>query len=264
MKKERKIRSPKFRQAMSSIYAILDYVFRIVMLNLLIVVPALLPFLIYTHIEDKMSTVNDLFTYLTLLPAVIYMFPAIVAATSCFKAYEENTTKGVFKEFFVAFGKNYFKSLLISIFLFLTLFILFFEIRFNGYEFYGIFFYFIRNITNYACLIGLFITISFIIMGLFILSHLPLVLVYFDDISIWQQFKLAFIMAFRKIGKTILICLIIIAFTFLCLLQGLEIIIFIFGISLPLFLIVKITFKEYIKIYRKVENKENEKNDKIV
>jgi hypothetical protein len=138
------------------------------------------------------------------------------------------------------------------------------DIRFNGYEFYGIFFYFIRNITNYACLIGLFITISFIIMGLFILSHLPLVLVYFDDISIWQQFKLAFIMAFRKIGKTILICLIIIAFTFLCLLQGLEIIIFIFGISLPLFLIVKITFKEYIKIYRKVENKENEKNDKII
>ena len=264
MKKERKIRSPKFRQAMSSIYAVLDYVFRIVMLNLLIVVPALLPFLIYSHIETKMGEVNDIISYLTLLPAVIYMFPAIVASVDCFKAYEENTTKGVFKEFFVSFGKNYLKSLFVSFILFLTLFLLFFEIRYEHYEFYGIFFYFIRNITNIACLVGLFITISFMIMGLLILSHIPLVFVYFKDISIWQQFKLAFIMAFRKIGKTILLCLIIIAFTFLCLLQGLEIIIFIFGISLPLFLIVKITFKEYIKIYRKVENKENEKNDEIV
>ena len=36
---------------------------------------------------------------------------------------------------------------------------------------------------------------------------------------------------------------------------------FIAGISLPLFLIVKLSFKEYIKLYRKVEEKENEKTN---
>lgn len=261
MKKEKKTRSPKFRQAMNSIYAVLDYVFRIVMLNLLIVVPALLPFLIYTYIAEARESVPMWIGYLTLLPAAIYMFPAIVAATDVFKSYEEKTTKGVFKEFFKALWKNYFRSLLVSIFIFLIIFILIGDIKINdNIHIFGILLYFFDNITDIYSLFGLFITISFLIMGLLVLSHIPLIFVYFDGITIWQQLKLAFIMAFRKIGKTILMVLIILGFTFVCVFLNIQIIIFIFGISLPIFLIVKITFKEYIKIYRKVENNEIQEN----
>lgn len=260
MKKEKKSRSPKFRQAMNSIYAVLDYVFRIVMLNLLIVVPALLPFLIYTYIAEARESVPNWIGYLTLLPAAIYMFPAIVASTDVFKAYEENTTKGVFKEFFKALGRNYFKSLLISVVIFFVLFILLGDIKINNFQMVGILLYFLNNLTDIYCLFGLALTISFLMIGLFVLSHIPLILVYFDGLSLWQQFKLAFIMAFRKIGKTILMCLIILAFVFVCVFLNLQIVIFICGISVPIFLIVKITFKEYIKIYRKVENNENEEN----
>lgn len=259
MKKE-KNRSPKFRKAMNSIYAVLDYVFRIVMLNLLIVVPALLPFLIYSYIAEVRENVPIWVGYLTLLPAAIYMFPAIVASTAVFKLYEQNETKGVFKEFFQALFKNFFKSFIISIFIFFILFILIADFKINNYQFLGILLFFFNNITDMYSLFGLAITISFLIIGLLVLSHLPLVIVYFDGISLWQQFKLAFIMAFRKLGKTILMALIIIGFAFIGIFLNIQIIIFIFGISLPIFLIVKITFKEYIKIYRKVENNENEEN----
>ncbi len=234
------------------------------MLNLLIVVPALLPFLIYSYIAQSKENVENWIGFLTLLPAAIYMFPAIVATTEVFKLYEENATKGVFKEFFKALFRNFFKSLLISIVLFLILFILLADFKFNNFQFLGVLLYFINNLTDIYSLFGLAITISFLMIGLFVLCHMPLILVYFDGISLWQQFKLAFIMAFRKIGLTIIMALIVLGFAFVCIFLNLQIVIFIFGISLPIFLIVKITFKEYIKIYRKVENKENEKNDKIV
>lgn len=230
------------------------------MLNLLIVVPALLPFLIYTYIAAARESVPNWVGYLTLLPAAIYMFPAIVASTDVFKAYEENTTKGVFKEFFKALGKYFFKALLISLAIFFILFILLADININNFQILGVLLYFLDNLTDIYCLFGLAITLSFLIIGLLILSHIPLILVYFDGLTLWQQFKLAFIMAFKKIGKTILMCLIILGFVFVGVFLNFQIVIFIFGISLPIFLIVKITFKEYIKIYRKVENNENEEN----
>ena len=64
VKNNKKTHPPKLRKAMASLYAFLDYVFRIVMLNLLIVVPALLPFLIYSFVVDKNGIVQSRHLYL--------------------------------------------------------------------------------------------------------------------------------------------------------------------------------------------------------
>jgi uncharacterized membrane protein YesL len=232
------------------------------MLNLLIVGPALLPFLIYTYIEGYLDQSNAVLLkvveYATLIPAGIYIFPAIVATVDVLRMYQENTTKGVFKEFFKSLFKHFFKSFIISICIFLILFILLMD--FPGFK--GPLLYFFLNLHRFECLIGLMITLSFLLLLAIMLTHLPLVIVYFDGLSLLQYLKLAFIMAFKNVWKTLVILLIIIGFIVAdFLIPAISpVILFILGISLPLYFIVRISFKEYIKIYRKVERRENEES----
>ncbi len=255
VKNNKKTHPPKLRKAMASLYAFLDYVFRIVMLNLLIVVPALLPFLIYSFVVDKNENVSELYGYITLIPTAIYMFPAIVSCVDVLRMHEDNLTKGVFKEFFVSFKKHFLKSFVISVIIFGVLFILLMNFDINNFQVQGPVFYFLNNLQDIPSLFGLALTISFALIGCYILIHIPLVMVYFEGLSLWQYLKLAFIMSFKNVLKTIVILLIVIAFIILDLL--LPVVTFILGISLPLYFMVKLSFKEYIKLYRKVE--ENEK-----
>lgn len=240
-----------------SILAVLDYIYRIVMLNLLIIIPAFFPVVIYSWFTKGNENPSEWIIYLTLLPALVYLFPSIVSAVDVFRMYNEKTTKGVFKEFFKSFKKHFLKSFIISIIIVVSLIILTFQITLkNGMIISGPLIYFFNNIDDLLSLCGLFLTISFIILGVFITVHLPLVMVYFENLNLWQYFKLAFIMAFRKMGLTLVMLLIVIVFIIvdLCF----SVLMFILGISLPLYFLVKLSFKEYIKIYRKVEGRENE------
>ena len=257
MKTNKKTQPPKLKKVMTSLSAFLDYVFRIVMLNLLIVVPALMPFLIYSYIIENNQNISELIGYITLIPVAIYMFPAIVSVVDVLRMYQDNQTKGVFKEFFISFKNHFLKSLLFSVIIFSVLFLLLMNFEINNFTIQGPVFYFINNLQDLPSLFGLAITVSFVLIGCYITVHLPLVMVYFEGLSLWQYLKLAFIMSFRKPMKTIVILLIVIAFIVLDLL--LPVSTFIVGVSLPLYLIVKLSFKEYIKLYRKVE--ENEKGN---
>ena len=247
----------KKRGVWDSIYAVLDYIFRIVMINLLIIIPAFFPVVIYSWVTNGNENPSDLIMYITLLPAMVYIFPAITAGVDVFKMYQEKITKGVFKEFFISLKKHFLKSLVVSILVVVFFIILTFRMTLpSGVTIYGPIIYFFNNLDNLVCFIGLGLTISFILFGIFILIHLPLVMVYFDGLTLWQYLKLAFIMAFKKIGLTLVILLIVVAFVMLNL--SFNIVTFICGVSLPLYLLVKLSFKDYIKIYRKVERKENE------
>ena len=239
-----------------SIFAVLDYLFRIVMINLLIIIPAFFPVVIYSWLTGGDENPNELVMYITLIPALVYTFPAIVAACDVYRMYQEKLTKGVFKEFFKSFKKYFLKSFIISLIAVSVFIILTFRLNINGIKINGPLIYFFENFDNLICLIGLGITLSFVIIGCFLIIHLPLVMSYFEGLSLWQYFKLAFIMAFKKVGITILLLIIIVAFILIDLSFG--IVTFIFGVSVPIYLLIKLSFKEYIKICRKVERREDE------
>lgn len=247
----------KKKSIWDSIFSVLDYIFRIVMLNLLIIVPAFFSVIIYSWVTKGDENPSDLIMYITLIPAMIYVFPAITAAVDVFKMYCENTTKGVFKEFFLSLKKHFLKSFLISIVVVLFFIIMTFRLTLpNGIKIYGPIIYFFNNMDNLICFVGLGLTLSFVLFGVFILIHLPLAMVYFEKLSLWQYIKLAFIMSFRKIGLTLILLVILVAFLILDI--SVNLVTFICGVSLPLYFLTKISFKDYIKIYRKVEKKENE------
>lgn len=240
-----------------SIFALLDFIYKIVVLNLLIIVPAFSLVIIYSFITSDDGNSNDLIMYLTFLPIVIYMFPAITASINVYKIHlDDPTNKGVFKEFFKSFKKHFLKSFIISIISVLTFILFTFKFKFNNTYIYGPLLYFYNNVDNLICFMGLGLCISIIILGLIILVHLPMVMVYFDGLSLWQDLKLAFIIGFKKIGLTIVSLLVIVAFIVLDI--WLYVVAFICGISLPLYFLALILHKEYIKIYRKVEEKESE------
>ena len=251
-------KEPRRSGIWDSIFAVLDYVYRIVMLNLLIIIPAFSPVLIYSFITKGNENPSDWIMYLTLFPAMVYLFPAIVSVVDVFKMYHEKTTKGVFKEFFQSLKKHFLKSFLVSIIVVLSVILFTFRITLkNGVVITGPLLFFFNNMDNLLYLCCLFLTISFIIFGLFILIHLPLVMVYFDKLSIWQYLKVAFIMSFRKVGLTLIILMIVGGFLILDIIFK-DIFMFIAGISLPLYFLVKLSFKEYIKLYRKVEKRVDE------
>ena len=122
---------------------------------------------------------------------------------------------------------------------------------YNSFQFFSI-----NQNKDIVYTIGVALTISFMIATALVVVHIPLVLSYFTELSLIEYIKLALIMAFKEIGTTILIIisvgivlLISIAYYFVMIIGG---------IAVSLYLIVKLSFKQYIKIYRKVERKENE------
>ena len=88
----------KFNLYNSKIFRFFDYVFRLVLINLFILLPSFLLFYIMTIFFNDL--INTVWGLLTLVPAVLYMFPAICAGVDLIRKYELKETNGVFKEFF--------------------------------------------------------------------------------------------------------------------------------------------------------------------
>lgn len=226
------------RFAKSKFYRFLDYVLRLVLLNFLIIVPSFSFLVIYSIFSKDTTTV---WFYLTLIPLIIWLFPSIVATTDVIRQYEDDQTNTIFKDFFKSLKKHFIKAFIIGIIATIFLFLLF-----------NSFIYFSNNHSrDLVHLIGLFITISFIFMIIFLIVHLPLVMVYFSELSILEYIKLALIMSFKDFGITFLITILVIILLVVSLLY--YYVMFIIGISLMIYIMVKLTFKHYIKIYRKVE-----------
>ena len=104
------MRSDRIMQ--SKIYRLFDYVLRLVLLNVLIVVPSFSLFIIYSAIN---KSGNNHLTFLLLIPMLLWLFPSIVATTDVIRQYENKETNTIFKDFFKSIKKLYLKSFIISI-----------------------------------------------------------------------------------------------------------------------------------------------------
>lgn len=224
----------------SKIYRFLDYVLRLILLNFLILIPSF-SFLIV--VSNIVKNGNNWLVYISFIPAFLWLIPSIVAAMDVIKQYETKETNTIFKDFFKSIKKYYWKSLLLT-----GSIILFFLIFGNSIRFF-----YSQVLEGFLYIFGLILSCSFAIVLAMTIIHIALVMVYFDHLRIIEIVKLAFIMAFKDVvGSLLSIAMII-------LMAGLDmtvyIVMFIGGFSIPIYLVIKLTFKKYIKIYRKIGEK---------
>jgi membrane protein len=222
----------------SKIYRFLDYLLRLILLNALIVIPAFSFFLIYELIDKEGSY---RLAFLTLIPLILWLFPSIVAVTDVIKQYETDETNTIFKDFFKSFGKNYLKSIIITFILAILIILLYNSIT-----------YFFKNARKDTLhLLCFFLSISIAFVAILIAVQIPLVMAYFKKLRIWELLKLSCIMAFKNLGINILIALMIIGIGAIDI--TLNYVMITIGFSVPIYITIKMSFKQYIKIYRKVE-----------
>lgn len=226
----------------SKIYRILDYVLRLVLLNALIVIPSFSLFIIFSNV---FKNGNNQLLSLLLIPMLLWLIPSIVATTDVIRQYENNETNTIFKDFFKSLKKHYLKSLIISIFVYIGIGLLVNSLV-----------YFFNNVAKGGLYFaGLLLTISFSLAFILIVIQFPLVTTYFKDLGVFEIIKLSCIFAFKNIMVNLLILVFIVGFIIVDILY--YFVTALIGFSVPIYLTVKLLFKQYIKIYRKVERNEN-------
>ena len=219
----------------SKFFKIFDYCLRLVLINLLVIIPSFLYLALITKIFPNSTT--GYWSYLTLIPIVLYTYPSICAAVDLIVKYELKLTNGVFKEFFKSFKKVIVKGLLeaiilsILVILFLNSFVFFYSSISKGIIY----------------LIGFALSIAFSVFLLCIIIHLPLVMAYFPKCRIIDDIKLAGMMAFKDLAISIALVIVCGFIVFIGL--NFDIFIIFCGASLPLYLIVKLTYKKYFIVY---------------
>ncbi len=222
----------------SKIYRILDYLLRLILLNALIVVPSFSFFIIYQLID---RSGNYRFVFITLIPLILWLFPSIVATTDVIKQYQNDETNTIFKDFFKSFIKNYWRSLLITVILIIVIVLL-----------YNSVVYFFNNARKDTLhLICFFLSSSIAFVALFITIQIPLVMAYFKGLRIIEIIRLSFILAFKNTFINMVITLIVIAIAMLDI--TFNYLMLFGGFSIPIYIVVKLSYRQYIKIYRKVE-----------
>ncbi|MCM1514447.1 MAG: DUF624 domain-containing protein [Anaeroplasma bactoclasticum] len=224
----------------SKIYRFLDYVLRLILLNFLILIPSF-SFLIV--VSNIVKSGNNWLVYVSFVPVFLWLVPSIVATMDVIRQYETKQTNTIFKDFFKSIKKYYWKSLLLT-----GGIILFFLIFGNSIRFF-----YNQVLEGFLYIFGFILSCSFAIVLAMTMIHIALVMVYFDQLRMIEIIKLAFIMAFKDIIGSLL------AIATIILIAGLDmtiyIVMFIGGFSIPIYLVVKLTFKKYIKIYRKIGEK---------
>ena len=229
----------------NKIFRFFDYVFRLVLINLMVIVPSFLAlFLVSLLLKDD---TNNLLIFLPLIPVVLYFFPSFTAGVNTVRMYEMKLSDTLFKDFFKNFIKTYLKSLLESVIITIFVFLLYNSIS-----------YFYNNINEGAInIIGLMLSITFAVMILMIIIHLPLISAYMPGLSVFQDIKLAVLMAFKDILISLGLALFIILWGgILIMADPTKIFLIIGGASLPIYLSVKLTYKKYLAVYVRT-NKEN-------
>ncbi len=219
----------------SKIFKIFDYLCRVVLINLVLFIPF---FLLIYLMEQCLAKVDfTLKPIVLLIPSIFYIYPAICASVDLFAKYELKLTNGVFKEFFKSFKKVFVKALIETVFLVIAL-----SLFLNSISF------FYNNLENgILYLVSFILAVAFTIMFLSIVIHLPLVMSYMEGCRVIDDIKLAGMMAFKDLGITI--ALIITTIFIIVLAVNFNTIAIICGFSLPIVLIVKLTFKKYYIVY---------------
>jgi uncharacterized membrane protein YesL len=205
----------------SGLYRIMDYIARLVILNVLVLIISFSLLLVF---KDQYWPL--IITGLTFIPSLISMFRVM-------KDYEDGKNPSVFKPFFKAFIKYYVKSMIFTLIIGIIALLLANSLT-----------VFAKNYNqSVANIIGYYLTISLIIVAGLVVVHIPLVVVNFDDLSIFQYLKLAVTMAFKDVVLSFLSVVIVVFFTITSIVF--PIVVGIAGVSVPVYLITKLTYKRY-------------------
>ncbi len=216
----------------SGIYQIVDYVARLIILNVLVIIISFSFILLF---KDQLWPV--IITILTFFPSLVSMFKVI-------KDYEDGNSPAIFKPFFTNFGKYYVKSMIFTLIIGVIAFLLInsLNVFYNNYS---------QSIAN---VIGFFLTISVIIIFIFLIINLPLVIVNFEGLGIFQYLKLSMIIGIKDIALSFLIIVVVGIFLGIALVY--PIVTGVAGISLPVYLITKMTYRRYSLLAQKQSARE--------
>lgn len=178
---------------------------------------------------------------------IIGMFPGLVAATATLK--QGSGSDNVFKQYFKNFV-HYFKKSFPAGFVLFILYIV---------CIYAIYFYAKAEIVDGETdnLLMLFLNTGFLIsfIGFFVITflsvHLPLLIITFEKLNVTEIYRTSFYVTFRYILTTLILFLlhvVIIGVFALCIFDPRVLAVWLLiGISLPLFLEIKITAPIYYK-----------------
>ena len=217
----------------SKAYQVFDYICRLIILNLLLIIMSFSIFLLAINIFPDMK---DIYQMLFLIPTAINLLPSIVAVADVIRGYEIEKNTGVLKEFFTSFKKHFKKSFLLSVLLIISALLISNSITFfSNMKAEG---------TIYT--IGLALSLSIVVILIISLVHLPLTMIYFDDLKISHYIKLSLIFGFKDFGLSLLLTIFVVLTSVICSLSGLYLILIAF--SLVIYLDVKLTKNKYVKI----------------
>lgn len=217
----------------SKAYQVFDYICRLIILNILLFICSFSIFLIAAAIFEDLK---EIYIWLLLVPTILTIGPSIIAIFATIKEYEVENASGALKEFFKNFKKYYFKTLFASIVL-----IIFGILLANSYNyFYGM------RTNGVGYLVGYIFTLSFILIFIMCFIHLPLSFIYFDDLNLKHHIKLSLIFAFKDLGLTLVLVVLVILSIFIS--SYFSIYLLLLGFSLPIYFIVKLTKNKYVKI----------------
>lgn len=205
----------------SGLYRVLDYIARLVILNVLILIISFLLLLIFKDQEWPL-----IITALTFLPSLVSTFKVI-------KDYEDGKNPSIFKPFFKAFKKYYVKSLIYTVIIGIVAILLL-----NSYSVFNA-----RYAEGVVYVIGYYLTISVILVAILGVVQLPLVLVNFDGLGVLQYLKLSIVMGFKDLLSSAISVVII----GLIVIVGVvyPTVLAIIGISGGVFAITKLTYRKY-------------------
>lgn len=217
------------------LFQIFDYLFRLVIINLLIVVPSFLFVFIMSKIFKDLSV--SIYGILSLIPTFLYFFPAICASVELIRKYEMKECDTIFKEFFIAFKKNYVKALIESIIILVCVIIMYISVS-----------YFVNNINNgILFVIGFILSVSFSFVILMVIINLPLVMNFMRGCLVIHDIKLSLMMVFSNVIVNVILAIMVILIIYISIISGFVLIIG--AVSIPLYLIVKLSFTKYYIIY---------------
>lgn len=216
----------------SGIYRILDYVARLVILNVLVLI---ISFSLLFVFKDQ---------YWPLIITLLTFFPSLVAMFRVIKDYEDGNNPSVFKPFLKAFSKYYVKSIIFTVGIGIIALLLVNSLT-----------VFAKNYNqSVANIIGYYLTISLILAVGILVVHIPLVIVNFDDLTIIQYLKLSIAMTFKDVILSFLCVVVVGVFVITSLVF--PIVAGVGGISLPVYLITKLTYKRYSLLSDKHNNED--------
>ncbi|HOI47087.1 MAG TPA: DUF624 domain-containing protein [Bacilli bacterium] len=203
----------------SKAYGFFDWVFRLIVINLLTL---LLSFFVVT------------------------ILPAIVACMKTLKEYASGETEQVYKVYFRNFKLYSEKSFFIWLILLVIIAISFISINF----------YVGLDTSNLFSSAGFYMMLFMVILIILILLHLPLIIIYFPSFTIIETVRASILLGGKYIITTILLLIILVLGVMILPVLPISVLI---GISLPSFMAYKLTNPIYTYLQQiKFEEKYHE------